>query len=133
MNLQVIKNRARKILAYTLAGLIFLIISAFMIVQIPPVQQRIIDSYVGDFNKITGFKATVKSFRMLWFDHLELEGVTIYDPANNKMIAAEKIVVNFKLFQLVGGPDVNIDGATVDGAEVYLTKINASDSLRYLN
>ena len=133
MNLQVIKNRARKILAYTIAGLIFLLISAFLVIQIPPVQQSLIDKYVSDFNKITGFKATVKSFRMLWFDHLELNGVSIYDPANNKMIAAENILVNFKLFQIVGGPDVNIDGVTVDGAEVYLTKINATDSLRYLN
>lgn len=133
MNLQVIKNRARKILAYTFAGVIFLLVSIFLVIQIPPVQQYVINSVVKDFNKITGFNATIKSFRMLWFDHLELNGVSIYDPDNNRMIGAETILVNFKFFQLVGSPDVNIDGVTVDNAEVYLTNMDASDTARYLN
>jgi hypothetical protein len=133
MNLQGIKNRIRKILAYTFAGLVFLVISVFLIIQIPPVQQAIINQVASKFNRITGFDATIKSFRMLWFDHLELKDVTIYDPDKNKMIAAGDILVNFKLFDIVGNADVNIDGVVVDNAEVYLTKIDATDTTRYLN
>lgn len=133
MNLQGIKNRIRKILAYTFAGLVFLVISIFLIIQIPPVQQAIINQVASKFNEITGFNATIKSFRMLWFDHLELKDVSIYDPDQNKMIAAGDILVNFKLFDIVGNADVNIDGVVVDNAEVYLTKVDATDTTRYLN
>lgn len=133
MNRQGIKNRIRKILAYSFASLIFLLVSLFLIVQIPPVQQHFISKYVNKLNDITGFKSSIGSFRMLWFDHLELNNVSIFDPDNNKMIGAERIIVNFKLLDLLGGPDVNIDGVVVDKAEVFLTKVNYSDTVRYLN
>jgi hypothetical protein len=133
MNLQGIKKRIRKTLAYFFASLIFLFVSLFLVVQIPPIQQYFITKYVNDLNRITGFKSSIGSFRILWFDHLELNNVSIFDPDNNKMIGAERVLVNFKLWNLIGGPDVEIDGVVVDKAEVYLTKVNYSDSVRYLN
>jgi hypothetical protein len=133
MNLQVIKNRIKKILAYTITSILFLLISAFLVLQMPPVQNRIIKFYLKDFSKITGFTSSIRSFKMLWFDRMELEGLNIYDPAGNSMIRAKKILVNFKLTQLLGGPDINIDGIYVDSAHVFLTKINESDTARDLN
>ncbi len=133
MNRQVIKNRIRKILAYTITGIFFLFISAFLTIQIPTVQESLIDRYLGSFSKITGFKSSVSSFRLLWFDRLEMEALTVYDPENNKMISADRVLVNFKLTHLITNGDVNIDGAVLDGAHVYLTKIMESDSSRNLN
>jgi len=88
MNLQGIKKRIRKILAYFFASLIFLFVSLFLVVQIPPVQQHFISKYVNKLNRITGFKSSIGSFRMLWFDHLEVNNVSIFDPDNSKMIGA---------------------------------------------
>ncbi|MBL7856223.1 MAG: translocation/assembly module TamB [Cyclobacteriaceae bacterium] len=133
MNLQVIKNRTRKILAYFLASIIFLLASAFLILQIPPVQQRLISHYLTDFNSIVGFKTSIKKFRLLWFDRLELEGVLVLDKEGNKMIAAKSIRINYTIAQLLGGPDVHIDGIILDSAAVYLTKIHESDTSRNLN
>lgn len=70
---------------------------------------------------------------MLWFDRLQLQGVTIYDPANNKMISVKKLMVNFRLSHLLQNRNVDIDGVYVDGAQVFLTKINESDTSRDLN
>ncbi len=133
MNLQVIKNRIRKILAYTAAGILFLLISSFLIIQMPPVQNRLIDGFLKEFSKVTGFRASVKSFRMLWFDRLELDGVVVYDLENNEMITAKKILINFKVSQLFEQNNVNIDGVFLDSAHVLLTKINESDTSRDLN
>ncbi len=133
MNLQVIKNRIRKILAYTVAGILFLLISAFLVIQMPPVQNRLISGFLEEFSHITGFKASIKSFRMLWFDRLELEDVVVFDLENNKMITAKTILINFKISQLFEQKNINIDGVFLDSANVLLTKINESDTSRNLN
>jgi hypothetical protein len=133
MNRQVIKNRVRKILAYTFTSVSFLLISSFLILQIPAVQEKLITRYLGSFSKATGFQATVKKFRLLWFDRLELEDLTVFDPANNRMIGAKKMLVNFKLSQLLEGRDVNIDGVYLDSAQVFITKINDGDTATNLN
>jgi hypothetical protein len=132
MNLQFI-NRIRKPLTYTITGALFLIISAFLVLQIPAVQEALIKRYLGSFSKVTGFKTTVGSFQLLWFDRLELRNVDIVDPAQNQMIGAKTIVINFKLSQLFKQSDINIDGIVLEGAHVYLTKIAETDSTKNLN
>jgi len=133
MNLQVIKNRIKKILAYTITSVLFLVIAAFLALQIPPVQNSLIAFYLKDFSHVTGFTSSIRSFRMLWFDRLELRGVHIYDPQGNSMITAREVMINFRLLQLINSPDVNIDGIYLDSAHVFLTKIDESDSSRDLN
>jgi hypothetical protein len=133
MNLQGIKNRVRKTLAYSVTAIIFLLVSSFLILQMPPVQNMLIKHYLGSFSEVSGFKSNIENFRMLWFDRLELDGVTIYDPENNKMISVKKLQINFRLSHLLKHSDINIDGVFVDGAEVFLTDVKASDTSRYLN
>jgi predicted nucleic acid-binding protein len=133
MNRQVIKNRIRKILAYTFTSVAFLLISAFLILQIPSVQDSLIDRYLGNFSNSIGFTTTVKHFRLLWFDRLELEDVSVLDPASNEMIAARRIVINFKLSQLFDKQDINVDGVFLEKARVLFTKIPESDTSRDLN
>ena len=120
-------------MAYTITGILFLLISAFLILQIPPVQNYFIGKFLKDFTEITGFTTTVKSFRMLWFDRLELQDVSVHDPANNQMIRAGEILINFELSQLWENKNVNIDGVFVDSAHVFVTKIDESDTSRDLN
>jgi hypothetical protein len=133
MNLQVIKNRIKKIFAYTVTSALFLIIAGFLILQLPPVQNRIIRFYLKDFSQVTGFKSTIEGFKMLWFDRIELSGVTVYDPEGNKMIRADEIMINFKLSKLLEEKDVNIDGIYLDSTHVLLSMLKESDTSRDLN
>jgi hypothetical protein len=133
MNLQVIKNRIKKIFAYTVTSVLFLIIAGFLILQMPPVQNRIIRFYLKDFSEVTGFRSTIDGFKMLWFDRLELSGVSIYDPAGNKMIRAGEIMINFELSHLLRQKNVNVDGIYLDSAHVYLAMLDESDTSRDLN
>lgn len=133
MNRQVIKNRIRKVLAYTVAGISFTVISAFLTLQIPVVQEAIIKRYLRGFAEATGFPATVGQFRLLWFDRLEIEDLRVYDPAENTMIAAGRVRVNFQVSELFGNGDINIDGVSLDSARVFLTKIDVADTSRQLN
>jgi len=132
MNLQVIKNRLKKALAYSVTAVVFLIISAFLVIQIPPVQNYFVGDFLRTFTKVTGFTTSIDAFQMLWFDRLQLEGVSVYDTEGNQMIRAKQILVNFKLSNLLRRQHVNIDGVFVDSAHVFLTKIN-EDTARDLN
>lgn len=133
MNTQIIKKRVRKILAYVITGLVFLFLSSFLLLQMPPVQQHFIDRFLGDLTKITGYSSSIKSFRMLWFDRLELEHVLIEDDQKNPMIAVERLRINFKLFQLAQGKNISIDGISLQGAEVFLKYVPENDSSEDLN
>src|SRR5690606_19485127 len=133
MKWQVSKNRRRRVLAYTITAFIFIVISAFLILQIPPVQNYFIGKFLKNFTTITGFDTTVGSFRMLWFDRLELKNVSVYDLEGNQMIRAKEILVNFELSQLWENRNINIDGVFVDSAHVFVTKINETDTSRDLN
>jgi hypothetical protein len=132
MNSQVIK-RIRKVFIYTLTGVSFVLVSAFLILQIPTIQEILIKRYLGSFSKVTNFKTTIEGFQLLWFDRLELRNINIYDPAENRMIGAETIIINFKLAQLFKQQDINIDGITLDNAHVFLTKIAETDTSTNLN
>jgi hypothetical protein len=133
MNWQVIKNRVAKIFIYTGTGVIFLFVSSFLVLQMPPVQDYFIGKFLRAFTEKTGFTTSIESFRMMWFDRLELENVSVYDLEQNEMIRAQSILINFKLAHLLYKKNVNIDGVFVDSAHVFLTKINESDSSRDLN
>lgn len=70
---------------------------------------------------------------MLWFDRLELENLVVEDSEHNKMIAVERLRINFKLFEMLRGKYVNIDGIVVDKADVFINNIKESDSTEDLN
>ena len=133
MNLQVIKNRIPKLIAYSATTLAFLVISAFLFLQIPAIQKKLIDRYLRGFTEITGFKVSVNDFKLLWFDRLELTNLQVFDLEENKMIAIKNVLINFKFFQLLRNQDVNVDGVYLDAANVFVTRIHETDTSRNLN
>jgi hypothetical protein len=133
MNRQVIKNRILKILAYSLTTLLFLLISGFLFLQVPAIQEKLINRYLRGFSNVTGFQTTIGDFHLLWFDRLELHDLEVRDLENNRMIAVKNILINFQLSQLLEERDVNVDGVYLDSADVFITRINESDTSRDLN
>ncbi|MFN7703533.1 MAG: translocation/assembly module TamB domain-containing protein [Chryseotalea sp.] len=133
MTSQIIKNRLRKIFAYTFSGTIFLLLSSFLLLQIPPVQQSIINFYLRQITEVSGFQSKVKSMHLLWFDHLDLQGLEILDPQKNEMIAIEKLRVDFRLFEMITGNNVYIDGIALNGTRVFLKYIPETDTSENLN
>ncbi|MEX2235476.1 MAG: translocation/assembly module TamB domain-containing protein [Cyclobacteriaceae bacterium] len=133
MNRQVIKNRILKILAYSATSLLFLVISAFLFLQIPAIQEKIINRYLRGFSDVTGFQTSIEDFQLLWFDRLELTNLEVFDLENNRMIGVKNVLINFQLSQLFEQRDINVDGVYLDSADVFITRINESDTSRDLN
>jgi hypothetical protein len=133
MNRQVIKKRSLKILAYSATTLVFVLISAFLFLQIPAIQKKILNRYLRGFSEVTGFRTSIGDFQLLWFDRLELKNLEVFDLENNRMIAVQNVLINFQLSQLLEQHDVNVDGVYLDAADVFITRINESDTSRDLN
>jgi hypothetical protein len=133
MNPQVIKNRILKISAYSVAALAFLVISAFLFLQIPAVQKKLINHYLRGFSDVTGFKTSISDFQLLWFDRLELRNLEVFDMEENRMIGVRNVLINFQLSQLFDERDIHVDGVYLDSADVFITRVNESDTSRDLN
>lgn len=114
-------------------SLVFLLISAFLFLQIPAVQKKIVNHYLGGFSEVMGFKTSIGDFQLLWFDRLELKDVQVFDPEDHRMISIKNVLINFELSQLFEQQDVNVDGVYLDTTDVYITRINESDTSRNLN
>lgn len=137
MNWQVTKFKilrwSRKIILYSLYVVVLSLFLGFTVLQIPRVQESIISRLLGRFSQISGFHAEVGSFYLRWYDRLEITGLTIIDPENNKMLKADKLKVNFKISSLFGDENISIDAATLDDTEFNLVYIADSDTSKNLN
>ncbi|HNC31785.1 MAG TPA: hypothetical protein PKX08_17365, partial [Cyclobacteriaceae bacterium] len=133
MNLQGIKKRIVKVLAYTTASVLFLLISSLLILQLPAVQRALANRYLRGFSQIVGFKTTIQNINFSWFDRLELAGVRVEDTEHNKMFDIGHISLNYKFSNLVQGTNINLDAIYIDSARVFFTKIVEHDTVRNLN
>ncbi|MEY4930358.1 MAG: hypothetical protein RI909_1082, partial [Bacteroidota bacterium] len=137
MKLQVIKNSVfkwlRRILIYGAYTLVIFFLLSFILLQLPSTQKSLIQRYTSKFSKISGFDITYDRIFIIWWDRLEISGLTIKDPAQNNMIKIESLEANFKLSSLLQDKNVNIDGVSIEGGSVNLVKIPVNDTVRDLN
>ena len=133
MNLQGIKKRIVKILAYTGASVLFLLISAVLVLQLPGVQRALANRFLRGFSQVVGFKTTVQNINFSWFDQLELEGVRVEDPEHNNMFEISHVSINYKISNLIQDNHINLDAIYVDSARVFFTTISAYDTVQNLN
>ncbi|MBL7871637.1 MAG: translocation/assembly module TamB [Cyclobacteriaceae bacterium] len=137
MKLQVIKIRVlswiKKILLYGIYFFLFIMVVGFILLQFPAVQTSLANRITSNFSKLSGFEITYDQIYLTWYDRLEITGLLIKDPANNKMIEIEKVQVNFSLSTLLQDKNINLDAASLDKGSVNLIKISDSDSTRDFN
>lgn len=133
MNLQGIKKRIVKILAYSTASVLFLLIFSILILQLPGVQRALANRYLRGFSQVVGFNTTIKNIHFSWFDRLELEGVRVEDPEHNKMFEISRLSLNYKISDLIQGTHINLDAIHVDSARVFFTRIMEHDSVSNMN
>lgn len=137
MRWQVIKIRAlrwtRNVVIYGLYILTVLLLTAFLLLQIPAVQKALLSHYTSKLDEVIGFKISFESVYLKWYDRLEVDQLVVEDPEHNQMIRASKLNVNFRISNLWEKGEINIDGAALDSAYVNLTDIQESDTSRELN
>ncbi len=137
MKWQVIKIRIlqwlKKIVFYGLFITLVLLVAAFSLLQVPSVQKSLVERATRGFSKVSGFDIQFDQFYLLWYDRLEIRGLTVTDPMSNTMIEAGNLFINFSLSSLYQHKDIFIDALSLQGGAVNLVSIPESDSSRDLN
>jgi hypothetical protein len=137
MRWQVIKNwlllRLKRVMLYGGFLVLTFTITAFFLLQLPAVQEALLNRYLRQFSSTSNFPITFEKFYLRWYDQLEIEGLEIKDSEKNRMIAIQKLSVNFRFQSLLDQNNVNIDGVEIDRAEVNLKTIQETDTSKNLN
>lgn len=130
---QVIKKRFVKVILWVLLSFFLLLALVAGLVQVPYVQNRIVTYLSEYYSEQTGFGITLTHINIDWFDKIKIEGLRVIDPAENEMIWAQDVIIDFSIGSLIDKSNRNIDEIIIDSARIYLTKIPYNDSVQTLN
>ena len=129
---QVIKKR---ILSIALRVSLFFLVMLFMLIvliSIPAVQTKIINK-ISDrvFEKIN-HNIDIEYINIRWFDTVLIQGLLIYDTKNHKMVKMDRLILDFKLGELITKSSINLDKAILQGVSVQMLN-NAPEGQFNLN
>jgi hypothetical protein len=110
-----------------------LLLTAFLLLQVPAIQKALIERYTGNLGKVIGFNLTFETITLKWYDRLHITGLLVEDPEHNEMIRVGELDINFRFASLLQKNEINIDGTSIDSASVHLKGIQESDTSRDLN
>jgi hypothetical protein len=113
--------------------LVGILVTAYLVLQLPAVQKALLDRYLAKFKQVTHFDISTTRLHLYWYDRLEVNGLKVLDPESNEMIYVNQLLVNFQVVQLQKNSEVNIDGVTLDSARVNLVFIPESDTSKDIN
>lgn len=112
-----------------LVAIVMLLTLLVVVIQIPYVQTQITKKFTESISQKTGFKSTIKSVNIKWFDTMVLDSITIKDQRQKEMIWVENLAVDFDLFSLINGREITLDEARVSAARVRLYKDTIDNQL----
>lgn len=133
MKPQVTKKPLLRRAAFITGGLFGFVLLLFLIIQIPWVQQQLLNRFFSKFGTVSGFKLEYRDFYLSWYDQLEVKGLEITDPAGNRMIKSENLTVNFRFFRLLRDKKIGLEEVILSDSEIGMVYTNVSDSTRELN
>ncbi|MCK5701378.1 MAG: hypothetical protein KAI29_09505, partial [Cyclobacteriaceae bacterium] len=119
---QVIKKRLLSIGLKIALFFLALLFITLIIISIPAVQTKIINR-ISDaaFNKIN-HNLDLEYINIRWFDTVLIKGLLVYDTKNQKMIKADRIILDFKLGALITQNSINLDKIILQGADIAMLK-----------
>ncbi len=108
-------------------GCFVLLFLTMGIISIPYVQTMIIQKLTTSiFDKID-HEVSIDYINISWFDTILLRNVRIKDTQNRTMVNVERIILDFKIIELIGENSINFDKAILVGPDMDMRR-NAPDN-----
>jgi hypothetical protein len=126
INKKTTKKKAVRAVLWSAVALIFTLALIVATVQIPYFQTRIVQKVADVLTERTGFRTSIESVNIKWFDIIVLDEVTILDDADSVMIQVEQVAIDFDIRTLIDGRNIYLSEAQIQQGEVHLVK-NAID------
>jgi hypothetical protein len=129
---QVIKKRilsiGLKISLFLLSTLIIVVV----LISIPAVQTTIINRISDKVFEKINHNIDIEYINIRWFDTVLIQGLLVYDTKNHQMIKMDRLILDFKLGELITKSSINLDKAILQGASVVMIN-NAPEGQFNLN
>lgn len=100
-------------------------------ISIPAIQTKIINK-ISDaaFTKIN-HNVDLEYINIRWFDTILINGLEVFDTKNQRMIKADRVILDFKLRELITQNSINFDKAILQGASVDMLKNAPGDQFNF--
>ncbi|MFY0689441.1 MAG: translocation/assembly module TamB domain-containing protein [Cyclobacteriaceae bacterium] len=113
-----------------LPSLVFVVlISVFLILQIPQIQQRLVTYIVSRVESQSGHHISIGKVDIDWFDQFSLDSVNVKDFNGNIMLSLDHLEVDFDLLELYDESTIVFNQLNLKGGEVNIVKYNDSTAL----
>ncbi len=96
--------------------------SAFVVLQLPYVQNRLFGILLQRLSHTTQFTITHHCFQLKWLYRASLTGLTIKDPQDNTMLAVDQLALTVNPLQLLMGTYITLKTVRIKSAQVHLCK-----------
>ncbi len=101
--------------------------------QLPPVQNFIVNYISYTVSKKTGFQLTIEDVSIRWLDAGEFQQIKLLDPDSNMMLDANSLYVDLNIWNILTGDIIEEDNIEFDTTTIYLAPIIVEDTNRVLN
>ena len=129
---QVIKKRLLSIGIKLWITLFITLFIATVVISIPAIQTKIINKISDSaFSKIN-HNLDIEYINIRWFDTILIKGLLIYDTKSKQMVKADRVILDFKLGELITQSSINFDKAIFQGLTVQMFR-NAPENQFNLN
>ena len=99
-----------------------LLLTASITISIPSVQTRLINNISANIFSRIHHIVHLEYLNIRWFDTILIKDLRVYDTQNRLMIKADRVILDFKLTDLLTNNNINFDKAILQGAQVNMLK-----------
>jgi len=100
-----------------------------LLLQVTTVQNWAIDRLTNYLNQDSEFHAEIGQIKLNWWDALELRDVKILDNHDSTMIAAEALLIDFKISELLPPGPPSLDQVRIEKAKIHLLTHEGDSSM----
>ncbi|MDH5382052.1 MAG: hypothetical protein OEW75_14440, partial [Cyclobacteriaceae bacterium] len=130
---QFIKNRVVRIILRVLVGILFVPILALILVQFPQIQTKLTNYVIEKVNSNWEYKLSLEKISVSWFDEAEFQNLLLQDPEGNNLLSVDEVKMDFNIYSLLFGENIEQDVIILNQPEFLLTQIQLEDSTYSLN
>ncbi|MEP1097474.1 MAG: translocation/assembly module TamB domain-containing protein [Cyclobacteriaceae bacterium] len=106
------------------------LIIALLLAQVKPVQTFLTKKVLIELSERTKHNVSISSVKIAWLDRAELNDLLILDRKSDTLVFAKRILVNYKLTDILNSEFLNVEEVVADKMHLQLIK---HDSLSLLN
>lgn len=102
---------------YFLLGFLLIVLSVFILLQIPAVQTYMAQKGAEWLSQKSGYKINLDKVKISWLDEIDVEGVHIYDLRNEEMVHVSSIHVDYDVVRLYKNKELALDYVSLNKPE----------------